>query len=153
MSSVEILLIVAGMLGGLALFLTGMETLSGSIFEIIQLTVKGFTAKSDSISQTIRCYREEIMELASVIKKRYVRRMHEQGLEMDPDNQFTDISYILEQLIDYCDMVADALIRYHIEIGEKEHADTVTDETIRRNIHMLFEDKYEVLVIGTGDKA
>lgn len=31
MSSVEILLIVAGMLGGLALFLTGMETLSDSL--------------------------------------------------------------------------------------------------------------------------
>lgn len=121
--------------------------LGSSIFEIIQLTLKGFTSKSDSISQTIRCYREEIMELASIIKKRYIRRMHEKGLEMDPDNRFADISYILEQLIDYCDMVADALIRYHAEIGDEEHADTGTDETIRKNIHMLFEDKYEALGI------
>jgi hypothetical protein len=91
--------------------------------------------------------REEIMELTSIVKKRYIRRAHEQGLEMNPDNQFTDISYVLEQLIDYCDMIADALIRYYIEIGEDEQADAGTDESIRKNIHMLFADKYEALGI------
>lgn len=124
-----------------------MSILGGSIQEIIQLTTKGFTAKSNSISQTIRCYREEIMELASIVKKRYIRRAHEKGLEINPDNQFTDTSYVLEQLIDYCDMIADALIRYYIEIGEDNQADAGTDERIRKNIHMLFEDKYEALGI------
>lgn len=126
--------------------------LGGSIFEIMQLTIKGFTAKSNSISQTIRCYREEIMELASIVKKRYIRRVHEKGLEMDMDNQFADTSYVLEQLIDYCDMIADALIRYHLEIGDDEKADAGTDEKIRKNIHMLFEDKYEALGIADTTK-
>ena len=121
--------------------------LSGSIFEIIQLTINGFTVKSSSVSQTIRCYREEIMELTSIIKKRYIRELHEKGLEMPPDNLFADTSYILEQLIDYCDMIADALIRYHTEIGDEEQADTGTDERTRRQIHMLFRDKYEALGI------
>ena len=56
-----------------------------------------------------------------------------------------------EQLIDYCDMIADALIRYHVEIGEEEKSDTVTDEKIRKNIHMLFEDKYEAIGIGKDE--
>lgn len=29
-----------------------------------------------------------------------------------------DISYEQEQLIDYCDMIADALIRYNIKVEE-----------------------------------
>ena len=68
--------------------------------------------------------------------------------ELSPDNMFSEVSYILEQLIDYCDMITDALIRYHVEIGEEEKSDTVTDEKIRKNIHMLFEDKYEAIGIG-----
>ena len=87
------------------------------------------------------------MELTSIIKKRYIRELHEKGLEMPPDNLFADTSYILEQLIDYCDMIADALIRYHMEIGDEEQADTGTDERTRRQIHMLFRDKYEALGI------
>lgn len=129
----------------------GFNVLGDSIYEIMQLTIKGFTAKSSSISQTIRCYREEIMDLTSIVKKRYVREMHEKGLEMNPDNLFSDTSYILEQLIDYCDMIADALIRYNSEIGEEKQADTGTDERTRRHIHMLFEDKYEAL--GIDEKS
>jgi hypothetical protein len=47
-------------------------------------------------------------------------------------------------------MIADAMIRYNAAVGEEEQADTRTDESIRKHIHMLFEDKYEVLGIKTG---
>ena len=91
------------------------------------------------------------MELTSIVKKRYIRELHEKGLELATDNLFADTSYILEQLIDYCDMIADALIRYHMEIGEEGEADTGTDERTRRQIHMLFKDKYEALGIDETD--
>jgi phosphate:Na+ symporter len=127
-----------------------INILGDSIFEIMQLTINGYTSKANSISQTIRCYREEIMELAAIVKNRYIRKIHEKGLEMNPESLFADISHIHEQLIDYCDMIADAMIRYNAAVGEEEQADTGTDESIRKHIHRLFEDKYEVLGIKTG---
>ena len=43
------------------------------------------------------------------------------------------------------DMIADALIRYDMAIGEKESSDAGTDEQTRQQIHAIFRDKYELL--------
>ena len=58
---------------------------------------------------------------------------------------YTDICYSQEQLIDYCDMIAEALIRYDSETGDNGTADTANDERMRKQIHEIFRDKFEVL--------
>ena len=56
-----------------------------------------------------------------------------------------DISHEQEQLIDYCDMVADALIRYDMERGARKKTALKSDARTRQQIHSLFHDKFEAL--------
>ena len=58
---------------------------------------------------------------------------------------YTDICYAEEQLIDYCDMIADALIHYAAESGEEKKTAALTDERARQQIHELFLDKFRAL--------
>lgn len=51
------------------------------VYEIMQLTSSGFLAKNRTISQTIQYYREEITEISSMVKRRYIRRVHSEGGE------------------------------------------------------------------------
>lgn len=51
---------------------------------------------------------------------------------------YTDICYAQEQLIDYCDMIADALIRYAAESGEEAKPDAGAGERTRQQVHELF---------------
>ena len=125
--------------------LRDMGVLGGSIYEIMQLTINGYSARTKAISQTIRYYREEIMKISEIAKSRFIRRIHEEGRERTKGSYYTDICYAQEQLIDYCDMIADALIRYDMAIGEKESSDAGTDEQTRQQIHAIFRDKYELL--------
>ena len=122
-----------------------VRVLGESIYEILQLTITGFTARTTNVSQTIQYYREEVMELGTIIKRRYVRKLHEAGRDEEYSTLYTDISYEQEQLIDYCDMIADALIRYNTELGENKQTAAVSDERVRNQVHELFRDKYEVL--------
>ena len=85
------------------------------------------------------------MELSAIIKRRYIRKIHEDGRDNENSTLYTDISYEQEQLIDYCDMIADALIRYDTETGKEQKTDTKNEERKRQQIHMLFLDKYEAL--------
>ena len=117
--------------------------LGEAIYEIIQLTTDGFAKRKKSLSQTVQYYREEIMNLGNIIKSRYIYRVHEEGRERIHITLFTDICYAEEQLIDYCDMVAEAAIRYDKEMGV--YIQPGPDDPLRENIHMLFRDKYEAL--------
>jgi hypothetical protein len=85
------------------------------------------------------------MELSAIAKRRHVRRIHKEGRHQHQDMLYTDICYAQEQLIDYCDMTADALIRYEQDTGVIRQKERVTDERSRKQIHELFRDKYEVL--------
>ena len=129
-----------------------INILGDSIYEILQLTIAGFTTRTKTISRTIRYYREEIVDLGSIIKRRFIRRIHEEGRERSQDTLFTDICYAQEQLIDYCDMIADALLRYDAETGGTGEPDTGTDDRKREQIHMLFQDKYEVVLGSPKDE-
>ena len=123
--------------------------LGEAVREIIQLTIRGFVARSNTLPQTIHVYREEVQELGNIVKKRFIRRMHnEEGREMNVASLFTDICYAEEQLIDYCDMVAESLSLYGIETGVAAQPDQAIEEGARRKIHSLFEDKYGALGIG-----
>ena len=119
--------------------------LGGSIHEILQLTFKGFATRSKILSQTIRYYREEVTNLSGIVKKRFITRLHEEGRSGSLSTLHTDICYAQEQLIDYCDMVAEALLRYDTESGENTKPEMRADENIRQQIHELFQDKYEML--------
>ena len=127
-----------------------INILGESIFEIMQLTLRGFSARSKSISQTIRYYREEIMEISGIVKKRYIRRVHEEGREREFNTLYTDVCYAEEQLIDYCDMIADALIRFDVENGENRTENPGNDEKTRRQVHEIFRDKFEALEQQNG---
>ena len=122
-----------------------INILGEAIYEIMQLTISGFSARTKTISNTIRYYREEIMELGEMIKYRFIRRYHTEGRERRMSTLYTDICYAQEQLIDYCDMIAEALIRYDSETGDNGTADTANDERMRKQIHEIFRDKFEVL--------
>ena len=177
MTTLEILKIIASMLGGLALFLAGMSMMSRvaerllgmiseiresaeqmteqdrkeilivgeAIQEVIQLTFKGYKARTPNISRTIRCYTEEVMALGDIVKKRFMKRVHEDGRQRSGSTLFTDICYAEEQLVDYCDMIAEAMIRYDRENGESRQGNSVSDQQLRRQVHEMFRDKFEEL--------
>ena len=122
-----------------------IHILGEGVFEIMQLTNRGFSARSRTISQTIRYYREEITEISSIIKRRSIHRAHSEAGNIELSQLYTDICYNEEQLIDYCDMIADALIRYEKEVGSRPLPDQEDDENVRRQVREVFKDKYEAL--------
>ena len=133
-------------------YTTAEVVLGESIYEILQLTITGYTARTNTISQTIQYYREEVMELSTIIKRRYIRKLHEGGRGEVNGTLYTDISYEQEQLIDYCDMIADALIRYNRELREGKQIAAGTDERVRNQVHELFRDKFDALSRAMGQE-
>lgn len=69
----------------------------------------------------------------------------EDGRQRSGSTLFTDICYAEEQLVDYCDMIAEALIRYDRENGESRQGNSVSDQQLRRQVHEMFRDKFEEL--------
>ncbi len=124
---------------------TESRVLGSAINEIITVTVTGFELKSATLYETIQLYREEIMEMGDQIKKRRIVRMHEEIGRMSMSTLFTDICYTEEQLIDYCDMVADALIKYSRQEGKEETLSKEMLDKKRQQIKALFRDKYSML--------
>ena len=116
-----------------------------AIFEIVQLTIKGFSARTTNLSYAISYYTEEVLNLSQIVKRNYVQRVHNEGIERSGDTLFPDICHAEEQLIDYCDMIGEALIRFDRESGGKEGTRFVPDEKTRYQIHMIFKDKIEEL--------
>ena len=116
-----------------------------AIHEVLQLTFRGYAARTPNVSRTIRFYTEEVMEIGDIVKKRFMQRFHEDGRQRSGSTLFTDICYAEEQLIDYCDMIADALIRYDRETGKTRQANTISDEQLRAQVHGIFRDKFEEL--------
>ncbi len=120
-----------------------IRVIGEAIYEIIQITIDGFINKKPSLSQTVQYYREEVMDLGNLIKSRYIRRAHETRKERINISFFSDICSAEEHLIDYCDMLAEAAIQYDKNVGKYHHPEP--DETMRKQIHSLFQDKYEIL--------
>ncbi len=128
------------------------RVLGSAINEIITVTVTGFELKSATLYETIQLYREEIMEMGDLIKKRRIVRMHEEMGRMSMSTLFTDICYTEEQLIDHCDMVADALIKYSGQEGKVEKLSKEARDRKRQQVKALFRDKYSILQLEDGQK-
>ena len=124
---------------------TEIRVLGSAISEIIAITVTGFELKSATLYETVQMYREEISEMGEQVKKRHIRRMHQEEGRHSLSTLFTDICYTEEQLIDYCDMVADALIKYSRQEGKEEKISREAHEKKRQQIKDLFRDKYSLL--------
>ena len=122
-----------------------LEVVDQAIHEVMQLTFRGYAARTPNVARTIRYYTEEVTALGDLVKKRFMQRAHEGGKERNGGTLFTDICYAEGQLIDYCDMIADALIRFDRERGEGRQADAAPEERIREQVHEIFRDKFEQL--------
>ena len=116
-----------------------------AIYEVLQLAIRGFAVRNPNLSLAVRYYTEEAMALGDIVKRRFMQRFHEDGRQRTGSTLYTDICYAEEQLIDYCDMVADALIRYGKERPDAATEDPGTDEEKRKQVHELFRDKFEML--------
>ena len=116
-----------------------------AVYEIMQLTIRGYSARIPNISRTIRYYTEEIMALNNIVKTRFIQRLHAKAGIRTGSTLYTDICYAEEQLTDYCDMIADALIRYDRDCGESSRVVSGSDEMSRQQVHEIFRDKFEAL--------
>ena len=79
------------------------------------------------------------------MKTRFMQRIHEEERPRRGSTLYTDICHAQEQLIDYCDMIGDALIRYGKNLGDITQNEPGADELTRSQIHEIFADKYEAL--------
>ena len=122
-----------------------IHILGQAIFEIVQLTMKGYSVRNRNTSRAIQYYTEEIMALGSLMKGRFLQRVHEEGSRRSGSTLYTDICYTEEQLIDYCDMIADALIRYDRDCGGASRTESEESGLTRKQIHEIFRDKFEAL--------
>lgn len=130
---------------------TEIVVLGESISEILELTVMGYERKDVRLSETIQNYREEIMQISEIIKARHYKRMHSAQGRLTSTTIFTDICYTQERLIDYCDIVADSLIKYNRAVGLRSTQSPENAAKAKQHIHALFKDKYEMLYISEGE--
>ncbi|MBR6228182.1 MAG: Na/Pi cotransporter family protein [Eubacterium sp.] len=113
--------------------------------ELLELTFEGFEKKLPSISQTVMIYREEISNICGIVRRRHVRHMHGDEGRQDHAELLTNMSYVQEKLVDLCDSVADAVIRYLEETGGYVRMSEEEFGKKSRQIKALFADKYEML--------
>ncbi|MCR5733675.1 MAG: Na/Pi symporter [Lachnospiraceae bacterium] len=128
-----------------------IRVLGSAISEILELTITGYESKNALLSNTMQVYREEFMAMSDVVKRRHIRQMHGAEGRRMATTTFTDICYTQEKLIDYCDIVADALIKYNVVIGKNKAVTARDTEETRSNVRKLFEDKYQLLQLEMGE--
>ena len=125
-----------------------ITTLGEAIYETLQVTFKGFSDRTPALSLKIRYCAEETMELGEAVKRRFIRRLHEDGRARIGSTLYTEICYVEEQLIDDCDKVADALLRYGKQIDKSGLPKDATEEQQREQVREFFREKYEKLEKG-----
>lgn len=122
-----------------------------SIMEIFDLTISDFKTKNPTLSGTIQLYREVVMEMGDIVKRRRIRQIHGKDGRSAKTTIFSDISYTQEQLMDYCDIVADAIIKYCTATEKNPDFNTDKTEKHREQIRLLFSDKCELLHIVVNE--
>ena len=132
---------------------TEVKVLGGSIVEILELTIVGFETKDVRLSGTIQLYREEVMQMSEILKTRHYKRMHGEGGRLTSTTIYADICYTQERLIDYCDIVADSLIKYNLAVNERSSQASEMAEKAKQHVHDLFMDKYAMLNIGEDESG
>ena len=127
---------------------TEVWVLGHSIAEILDLTIIGYETKDILLPGTIQLYREEVTRMSEILKARHYKRMHGESGRLTSTTIYTDICYTQERLIDYCDIVADSLIKYNRAVaGSSISPASDKTATAKQHVHELFKDKYELLNI------
>lgn len=124
--------------------LTELRVFADAIYETIDITILGFQRKDPTLSSTVQLYREEITRLITLVNLRHIENMHRGNADHSNFSLLTDVLYAEERLIDCCDVVADAILKYAEAAGtnKKQPAD---EDAKRTQIRRLFEDKYTML--------
>ncbi len=112
-----------------------------AIMETINTTTDCYVNKDTSLCGVVQVYRELIMDMADLVKKRHVKRLHEKGRKYSWGTLFGDICYAEEQYIDFSDMVVEALLNYYEEIGEKDIVRTQNEAEMKK-IRDSFDNRY-----------
>lgn len=112
-----------------------------AIMETINTTTECYVNKDTSLCGVVQVYRELIMDMADLVKKRHVKRLHEKGRKYSWGTLFGDICYAEEQYIDFSDMVVEALLNYYEEIGEKDIVRTQNEAEMKK-IRDSFDNRY-----------
>lgn len=132
---------------------TEVKVLGSSIVEILELTIMGYETKDVRLSGTIQLYREEVMQMSEILKTRHYKRMHGESGRLTSTTLYADICYTQERLIDYCDIVADSLIKFNQTAGGSKTPASENSMKAKQHVHMLFQDKYEMLEIGEDESG
>ncbi len=132
---------------------TEIRMLGSTIREIIEFTAHGYETKNATLSGMIQLGREELAGMSEILKKRHLRRIHGEKGRMYSSTAFTDLFYTQERLVDYCDIIADSLIRYAQAAGTIKAPTAEQTEQARNTIRELFKDKYEILHIGIDEEG
>lgn len=143
-TTIEILMLISSMLDGLALFLSGMNTMSDSLAAMTGGSLNRLIGKVTK-NRFLAFLFGEVMELGETVKRRFIRRLHEDGRARIGSTLYTEICYVEEQLVDDCDRVADALIRYGKQIDKSGIPEDATEERQREQAREFFRGKYEKL--------
>ena len=76
-----------------------------------------------------------------------IQLAHGAGGRITSTTLYADICYTQERLIDYCDIVADSLIKYDRVVEGSRSFDPERTAKAKQRVHELFMDKYEILNI------
>ena len=132
---------------------TEIRVLGDSIAEILDLTIMGYERKDVRLSGTIQIYREEVMKISEILKARHYKRMHGADGRLTSTTIFADICYTQERLIDYCDIVADSLIKFDRAVDGSSARTPENVAKAKQHVHELFKDKYEMLNIMENEEG
>ena len=83
--------------------------------------------------------------MISLVTMRHIKETHERGAEESQRSLISDLLYTEERLIDCCDIVAGALVKYAAATGRISNISELNTDEKRKQIRALFKDKYEML--------
>ena len=125
--------------------LTEMRVFAEAIHETIDITAIGFQRKDPTLSATVQLYREEITRMSTLVNMRHIENMHRKDADHSNSTLLTELLYDEERLIDCCDVVADALLKYAETTGDTKTIHPTDEEKKRKQVRELFKDKYAML--------
>ena len=126
-------------------FLNEVRVFGEAIQEILDITILGLEVKEPTLYTTIQVYHEQISRLSTKMLLKHITAMHKEGYTNENKAIVSGLFYTEEQLVDACDIIADALVKYTAATGGRISASDEVIEQNRKKIRALFEDKYELL--------
>ena len=116
-----------------------------AVAETINLTNLSFQRKDPMLSAIVQLYREEIARMSGMVGMRFIENMHRGEMDHSHSVNISKFLYVEEGLIDGCDIVADALLKYAKETGQDVQVQPAEIEKKRQQVRELFKDKYAML--------